>query len=146
VSVDWAFRTLILAAQDAPLARQIAETLAGAAGAGMWISGLSADGAEPATHYVSTGRITPEFAAMCPVATWEWQQADPEVAGAWVQTGYEPGNAAMVAAGCAAAEVPLAVTEAQVEAIYGRSDVTQQEPFEAFARLGLAIVQREALK
>lgn len=53
---------------------------------------------------------------------------------------------ATVAAGCAAAEVPLAVTEAQVEAIYGRSDVTQQEPFEAFARLGLAIVQREALK
>lgn len=134
----YTFRTLIVAAQDAPLARSIAETLAGSAGAGMWTTPLSANGAEPATHYVSTGYITPEFAAMCPVATWEWQQPDPEQPGAWVQTAYVPRDAAMVAAACA--QGGLEVTAAQVEAIYGRADVTTQEPFVAFGRLGLQII------
>jgi hypothetical protein len=35
----------------------------------------------------------------------------------------------------------LTVTQAQVNAVYAAADVTQQEPFVAFARLGLKIVQ-----
>lgn len=139
---DHAFRSLIVAAQDAPLARDIARTIGGIAGDGMWTTALSADGSEPATHYISTGLIAPEFAAMVPCAAWEWQQPQGEP-GAWVQTGYVAGNAAMVAAACAQAEEPLTVTQAEVEGVYARSDVTAQEPFVAMARLGLAMVRGE---
>lgn len=134
-------RTLIIAAQDAPLAQSIASTLAGAAGTGMWTTPLSSDGAEPATHYVSTGYVTEQFAAMCPLATYEYQQLDPDGPGVWVQTAYVPGDAALVSAACAQADPPLTVSVAQVEAIYSRADVTEQEPYVAFGRLGLRIVQ-----
>ena len=140
MSADWSFRTLIIAAADALLARQIAETLAGSAGAGMWTTGLSADGAGPVTHYVSTGLITPEFAAMVPEQVWEWQQPDRDEPGAWVQTGSVPGNAAMVSGACAMAEPPLDVSVEDVEGIYSRTDVTEQQPFVAMGRMGLRIV------
>jgi hypothetical protein len=136
-----AFRTLIIAAQDQTLSQQIAATLGGQAGENMWIVGLSADGQLPATHYVSTGCIGPEFADMMPTATWEWQQPDPEQPGEWVMTDYVPGNAALVAGACAAAG--LTVTEQEIEDIYSRCDVTVQEPFVAFARLGLQVVQAD---
>jgi hypothetical protein len=35
----------------------------------------------------------------------------------------------------------LTVTQAQVDAVYATADVTEQEPFTAFARLGLQMVQ-----
>jgi hypothetical protein len=131
---DWSFRTLLVQAQDAPLAREIAATLGGQAGENMWIVGLSADGG-PATHYVSTGCVSPEFADMMPTATWEY------IDDQWVQTDYVPGNAALVAGACAAAG--LTVTEQEIEDIYSRCDVTEQEPFVAFARLGLQVVQAD---
>ena len=50
------FRTMIITAADAPLARSIANMFAGSE-QHMWISGLSADGSEPATHFISTGWV-----------------------------------------------------------------------------------------
>ena len=101
------FRTLIVKAADAPLAREIAVTLSPSGGSNMWVQGLSPTGEPPATHYVSTGLIGPDFAALVPCTFWELDEA-----GDWVQTGSEPGNAGLVVYACAAAEPPLQLTAA----------------------------------
>lgn len=133
---DWAFRTLITTAATTPLARDIAATLS-PAGANMWITGLSATGNAPATHYVSTGLISPEFAALVPEQTWEQDEN-----GDWTQTGSTPGDPVLCYQMCVAAG--MSVTQAQIDAVYAAADVTAQEPFVAFGRLGLVMVQ-EAL-
>ena len=128
-----AFRTLILPAAVTPLAREIAVTLS-PGGIGMWTTGLSPTGAEPATHFISTGLISPEFAHMVPDQTWE-QGED----GAWTQTGSTPGNPGAVTEACTAAG--MVVTLAQVLAVFDAADVTEQEPFVALGRMGLVLVQ-----
>jgi hypothetical protein len=133
----WIFRTLIIAAEDQAMTSTISETLGGTGGTNMWLTGLSADGTEPATHYIATGLIGEEFAAMVPTATWE------QIDDVWTQTDYVPGNALLVSMACAQADVT--VTQAEVEAIYARADVTAQEPFVAMARLGLMLVQPETV-
>ena len=131
---DWAFRTLITTAATTPLARDIAATLSPTAGQNMWLTGLSATGNAPATHYVSTGLISPEFAALVPEQVWE-QDAN----GDWVMTSSTPGDPVACYDLCIAGG--LTVTQAQVDAVYAAADVTEQEPFVAFARLGLQMVQ-----
>ena len=130
----WAFRSLICTAATTPLARDIAATLSPSGGQNMWLTGLSATGNAPATHYVSTGLISPEFAMLVPEQVWE-QDAN----GDWVQTGSSPGDPVLCYEMCL--EGGLTVTQAQVNAVYAAADVTQQEPFTAFARLGLKMVQ-----
>ena len=127
------FATLIVAAADAPTSRAIAAAF-GPGGVGMWTTPLSASGLNPATHYISTGYIPAEFVAMCPMATWT-QDED----GDWVQTDYYAGDAASVYAFCQ--EVGLPCTLAEIEGVFLRSDVSQQEPFVAMGRIGLKIVQ-----
>jgi hypothetical protein len=134
--MDWIFRTLIIAAQDQALAQDISVTLAGQSGDNMWITPLSADGQPPATHYISTGYCGPEYAAMMPCATWEMDED-----GNWVQTAYVPGNAALVTAAYNQAKPDTPITEQQVEDIYARADVSDQEPFTAQQRMGLQMVQ-----
>ena len=131
---DWAFRSLICTAATTPLARDIAATLSPTAGQNMWLTGLSATGNAPATHYVSTGLISPEFAALVPEQVWE-QDAN----GDWVMTSSTPGDPVACYDLCIAGG--LTVTQAQVDAVYTAADVTEQEPFVAFARLGLQMVQ-----
>jgi len=131
---DWAFRSLICTAATTPLARDIAATLSPTGGQNMWLTGLSATGNAPATHYVSTGLISPEFAMLVPEQMWE-QDAN----GDWVQTGSSPGDPVLCYQMCVAGG--LTVTQAQVNAVYAAADVTAQEPFTAFARLGLQMVQ-----
>ena len=127
------FRTFILPANVTPLAQEIAATLS-PGGAGMWTTGLSPTGAEPATHFVSTGFVAPEFAHMVPEQSWI-QDED----GVWVQTGSNPGNPVAVYEACTAAG--MTVTLEQVEAIFAVADVTEQEPFVAMGRMGLVIAQ-----
>ena len=131
---DWAFRTLITTAATTPLARDIAATLSPSGGQNMWLTGLSATGNAPATHYVSTGLISPEFAMLVPEQMWEQDEN-----GDWVQTGSSPGDPVLCYQMCVAGG--LTVTQAQVNAVYAAADVTEQEPFTAFARLGLQMVQ-----
>jgi hypothetical protein len=130
----WSFRTLVTTASTTPLARDIAATLSPTAGQNMWLTGLSATGNAPATHYVSTGLISPEFAALVPEQVWE-QDAN----GDWVMTSSTPGDPVACYDLCIAGG--LTVTQAQVNAVYAAADVTEQEPFVAFARLGLLMVQ-----
>ena len=134
---DWDFRTLIVTAATAPLSRSIATTLSPTGGQNMWVTPLSATGNAPATHYVSTGLISPEFAMLVPEQMWEQGEN-----GDWVQTGSSPGDPVLCYQMCVAGG--LTVTQAEVDAVYAAADVTEQEPFTAFARLGLKMVQ-EAL-
>ena len=132
----WSFRTLIVTAADAPLARSIAVTLSPEGGKQMWIAGLSADGSEPATHFVSTGAISPEFAVLMPSQTWEQDEN-----GTWTMTDSVPGDAEMLHGLCVAAG--MTVTLQDIESVFTASDVTEQEPGVALTRLGLQAVQSE---
>jgi hypothetical protein len=114
--MSWVQKTMILPASLQPLAQGLAAGLAGDSGAGMWTTGLSANGQAPASHYVSTGMIEDTFAAML---------ADPD---------------AMFSA---AQEAGASVTLAQCQALVSGSDVSDEAPFDAFARLGLQLVQAD---
>ena len=127
------FRTMIVPSTQAALARQIAETIAPVAGAGMWQSMLSADGQEPATHYVSTGYIGPEWEVLMPLQTWE------EIDGVWTQTDAEPGDAAQLFG--VLQQLGSDITLPQIVDLFAAADVTMQEPFTAFSRMGLQHVQ-----
>ena len=126
------FSTLIVTAADAPTARAIAAAF-GPGGVGMWTTPLSASGLDPATHYISTGYIPAEFVSMCPMATWALDED-----GNWVQTDYYPGDAATVYGFCQQAGLPY--TLAEIEGVFLRSDVSQQEPFVAMGRLNFKII------
>ena len=120
-----AFRTMIVPDSQVVLARSICTTLAPTGGVGMFDVPLSADGKAPATHYVSTGYLDAEFAALMPLTEYP-PEGDPVVVSA--------GEPAVVVTLCA--EAGLVVTEAEVADLFAASDVTVQEPFVAFARLG----------
>lgn len=126
------FRSLIITAADAPASRAIAQCF-GPGGVGMWTVGLSPTGAEPATHYISSGFVPPEYAAMSVCTFWTTDEN-----GAWVKADTYPGDAATVAA--YASQAGLQLTAAQVQGIFDRSDVSDQEPFVAMGRLGLKII------
>lgn len=126
------FRTLIVTAVDALTARAIAAAF-GPGGVGMWQTPLSASGGGTPTHYISTGYIPAEFVALSPMATWALDED-----GAWVQTDYYPGDAASVYGACQQAGLPY--TLAEIEGVFSRSDVCQQEPFVALSRIGLKII------
>lgn len=114
--MSWVNRCMIVPASLQPLAQGLAYGLAGESGAAMWTTGLSPTGAAPATHYVSTGLIEDTFAALL---------ADPD---------------AMFAAAQAA---EASVTLDQCQALVTNSDVSEEAPFDAFARLGLQLVQTD---
>lgn len=126
------FRTLIIAAQDAPLARSIAAAF-GPGGMGMWTTPLSASGQEPASYYVSSGYITEQFVSLSPCTTWEQDEE-----GGWTQVEHFPGNAATVYYYASLAGIPCSLED--VEGVFSRSDCSSQDPHTAMARLGLSIV------
>jgi hypothetical protein len=63
---DWTHRTIIVEAAIAPNARAMCAMVPG--GTGMFTTALSATGQAPATHYVSSGNIWPQFAEMLATA------------------------------------------------------------------------------
>ena len=119
-------RTMIVPAALAPLARALAAGLS-PGGVGMFTTGLSPTGAEPATHYVSSGLINPAFGGVIQSAA--------------------ALRAAVIAKGGT-------VTLAKCQALVAGSDVSGgdvridsegreyvETPFQAFERLGLKLVQ-----
>lgn len=113
----WTRRNIIVTAANAPLARALSAQIAGASGDGMFSAGLAATVAGPATHFISSGLIWPEYAVLM-------TDAD-----------------AMFAA---CQQAGAAVTLAQCQALVTQSDVSDAEaedPFSAMARLGLVMVQ-----
>lgn len=130
----YCFRSLIVPDANVALARQLAETLAGSAGAGMWTTPLSPTGTEPATHWISTGLLGSDFAALLPL--WEYHQDDD---GTWTDYEVSPGQPETIV--YLAAEQGLTVSLADVEALLNAADVTEQEWPVACGRLGLQMVQ-----
>lgn len=126
------FRTLIVEADNVELARSIAASF-GPGGQNMWTTPLSADGLEPASHYISTGYIPEQFAYLVPFQTWA-QDED----GAWIMTSSEPGDP--VAVYTIASEAGVECTQADVDALFAASDTTEQDPFVAMGRVGVQIV------
>jgi len=129
------FRTLIVTAEEAPLARLVCSTLGGLPYEGMFEVGLSPTGDEPATHYISSGGVGENFATLAPFSSWAWEQPDPEQPGQWVETEYSPGHPVKTAEMCA--EAGLEVTPEAIEFMYAASDVTDEPWQTALQRLGL---------
>ena len=127
------FRTIIIPASVAVNARNLCKGLAPGSGDGMFTTGLSATGKAPATHYISSGPINHDMAALLPCKT-VTQDKDGK---AVVTTA--PGMPDAVPE--LAAKAKISTTKAKITALYASIDVSEQPPFEAMARLGLQIVQ-----
>lgn len=129
-------RVLIVPAAFQALAQGLCEAMAeGDAGKGMFTTGLSPSGEEPATHYISSGGIAPEFADILPltIVTPAAEPGEPDV----ITT--QPGNVAVVET--MAAQAGITLPAGTIAALFAAIDVTEQEPFTAMARLGVQIVQ-----
>ena len=126
------FRTLICPAANVDLARAIATSF-GPGGVGMFTTPLSASGSDPATHYISSGYVPPEYGYLVPLQVWSQDQN-----GDWVLVGSEPGDP--VAVYTAATAQGVVCTQADVDALFAAADVTEQEPFTAMGRLDLTII------
>jgi hypothetical protein len=120
-----AFLTLIVQADDAPLARLIAATLDPSGGVGMWTTGLAPHATDEPTHYISTGYVGGGWLRMVPVAEWE-QDAE----GAWIMTSRTDGD-----------EAGVEVDIDEVAELFRDVDSTQQDPQTAVTRMGLVLCQ-----
>ena len=129
-----AFLTLIVQADDAPLARLSAATLDPSGGAGVWTTGLSPNATDEPTHFISTGYVGGGWLRMVPVAEWE-QDAE----GAWIMISRTDGDEFAVVAGCDAAGVEVDMDE--VAELFRDVDSTQQDPQTAVTRMGLVLCQ-----
>ena len=99
----------------------------------MFVVGLSATGNAPATHFISSGLISDDMAALLPCKT-VTQDKDGK---AVVTTA--PGMPEAVPD--LATKAGISTTKAKITALYASIDVSDQPPFEAMARLGLQMVQ-----
>lgn len=126
-------RCIIIPASAQAKAQALCAGLAGQAGAGMFVVGLSASGNAPATHYISSGPISDEMAALLPCKSITTDAQGNQ------QTTTTPGMPEAVPA--LAAKAGITATKTQINALYAAIDVSDQPPFEAMARLGLQIVQ-----
>ena len=128
--MSYIFRTIIVPAAFQSLAQGLCEAAAeGDAGKGMFTTGLSVDGTEPATHYVSSGPIATEFGDLLPLTTFD-EEGVPTT---------RPGDVATVEA--IAAQAGIALPAGTIAALFDAIEVTEQEPFTAMARLGPQIAQ-----
>ena len=132
--MSYIHRTIIIPASVQPNARALCKGLAGVAGDGMFTTGLSATGTAPATHFVSSGPISDEMAALLPLTTVTQDAEGNDV----ISTA--PGDPAYVVE--LAAQAGITVTVEQVAGLLASVDVSDQAPFDAMARLGLKLVQR----
>lgn len=87
---------------------------------GMYLTGLSATGVIPATHWISTGKVPLRYAQA---------MADPVKM-------FNDASAAYVAD-----QAVFPYTQLQVTNALGNCDVSQDPPFVAMARMGLQMIQ-----
>lgn len=112
----WAHKTIVVADAVVEQSRSLCEQLAGTGGAGMFATALSADGNEPASHWISSGLILEDFAQMLE-------------------------NPAMVYA--AAEQVGIELPEGSIEALLSHCDISDEQAETTLARLGLQYVVEE---
>lgn len=128
----WLHRSIIVAADQRDLAAQLCAVLAGPGGSGMFTTPLSANGAAPATHYISSGMIEDNFAALLPL--------DAMVDDVWTRT--YPGLPETIVQLYNATDNPP-VTLNQVTAVFATADVSEEEPFSVMARLQLQMMRTD---
>lgn len=125
-------RTIIVPAAFQQLAQGLCEAAAeGDAGAGMFTTGLSADGTEPASHYISSGPIYESLADLLPLTSVDYEQED-------ATETTRPGEVQTVEA--IALQAGFTLPPGTIAALFNAIDVTEQEPFTAMSRLGLQLV------
>lgn len=122
----WLHRSIIISADQRDLAADICATLAWPGGSNMFTTPLSSTGAEPATHYISSGLIEDNFATLLPL--------DAMVDDVWTRT--YPGLPETIVQLYNATDNPP-VTLDQVTAVFATADVSDEDPHAAIARLGL---------
>lgn len=135
-----AYRNLIVPDAHVALARQITDTLAPVGGAGMYTTGLSPDGTALATHWISSGFIDADYAALLPLSEFTYDENGDEQETV-IDWGH-PATIMLMYLKAVEPEVPEFTVE-DVTAMLDASDVTLQEPFAAMARMGLQMVQVE---
>ena len=129
-------RTIIVPAAFQQLAQALcAEAAEGDAGKGMFTTALSADGTEPATHYISAGYIFDDFAALLPLTTVEPSTEDGEPDTVTERSGN------VIAVEGLADQVGITLPPGTIAALFDAIDVTELGPWAAMARLGLKLVQ-----
>lgn len=126
-------RTIIIPASAQANAQKLCAGLSPNGGQGMFVVGLSASGNAPATHYVSSGPISDEMAALLPCKSVTTDAEGNQ------QITTTPGMPEAVPA--LAAKAGITVTLAAIKTLYASIDVSDQEPFAAMARLNLQIVR-----
>ena len=130
MSYPYIFRTIIVPAEFQQLAQALCEAAAeGDAGKGMFTTGLSADGTEPATHYISSGPIAAEFGDLLPLTTFD-AEGEPTT---------RPGDVATV--DVIATQAGFTLPQGTIAALFDAIDVTELDPWAAMARMGVQIVQ-----
>ena len=123
-------RTIVVPAAFQQLAQALCAAAAeGDAGKDMFTTPLSADGTEPASHYISSGPIATEFGDLLPLTTFD-EEGGPTI---------RPGDVATVEA--IADQAGITLPAGTIAALFNAIDVTEQEPFTAMARLDVQIVQ-----
>ena len=128
---QYTHRVVIVPAAFQALAQGLCEAAAeGDAGKDMFTTGLSADGTEPASHYISSGPIYESLADLLPLTAFD-EEGQPTT---------RPGAVAPVEA--IAAQAGIGLPAGTIAALFDAIDVTEQEPFTAMARLGLTLVQQ----
>ena len=111
----YTFATLVVTAANAPAARALSAGLS-SGGIGMFTAALSATGKAPATHYVSTGYFVAE---------------------------YMDALASADALYAKATEQGATVSLALCQKLINESDVSDENPFNMFDRMGLQLVQED---
>lgn len=127
--MKWVYRCLIAPDALVQYARDMTAAVAGESGAGMYSAALSPTGAEPATHWISAGLISEQFASLLPLTTYP---ADAEPV-------HQPGHPAIVARIATSNGYPT--TAEAVAQLLDAADITEQDAQQAMARLGLQMVQ-----
>ena len=131
--MSYIHRTMIVPAGAlTQMAQGLCEGLAGAGGAGMFVTELSATGSTPASHTISAGPIGDDFASLLPLTT--VTTVDDEGIATTA-----PGNVAAIV--YLAGEKDITIDPAQLTALLDAIDVSEQPPFVAMARLGLQMVR-----
>jgi len=130
------FRTLIIPTAHVQLARDLAAAIDPVASVGLFMTPLT--NGQTVTHYISSGIVSDAFAQPLPLTTWAQDEE-----GAWVQTSHWPGMPEAIAQMAGQLDPPFPLTAEQVAAAFAASDISEQEPFVAMARMGLSLWQEE---
>ena len=129
----WTHRTIIVPAAFQQLAQGLCAAAAeGDAGAGMFTTGLSETGTEPATHYISSGPIYQSFADLLPLTTVAYEEDD-------AAETTRPGNVPVVEG--LAAQAGITLPPGTIAALFYAIDVTELGPWAVMARMGVTVVQ-----